>query len=46
VPSVLGSVRVGRYVTQDLFVSYEREFAEDEAGNTVSLEYSVNHRLK
>jgi translocation and assembly module TamB len=40
-----GSVRVGRYVTQDVFLSYERDLGK-EAGNTVGVEYSINRRLK
>jgi autotransporter translocation and assembly factor TamB len=40
-----GSVRVGRYVTQDIFLSYERDLSGKE-GNTVGVEYSFNRRLK
>jgi autotransporter translocation and assembly factor TamB len=42
-----GSVSVGRYVTQDLFVSYGRERKEkgEESGNKVGVEYSINRRL-
>lgn len=40
-----GSVSVGRYVTQDIFLSYERETGE-ETSNTVGVEYSINRRLK
>jgi autotransporter translocation and assembly factor TamB len=40
-----GSVSVGRYVTQDLFLSYEREFG-GEHSNTIGVEYSINRRLK
>jgi autotransporter translocation and assembly factor TamB len=40
-----GSVRVGRYVTQDLFLSYEREMGS-EHNNTAGVEYSINRRLK
>jgi autotransporter translocation and assembly factor TamB len=38
-------VGVGRYVTQDVFLSYEREFG-GEGKNTVGIEYSINRRLK
>jgi len=43
-----GSVSVGRYVTQDLFVSYGREYNEKakQSGNKVGVEYSINRRLK
>jgi autotransporter translocation and assembly factor TamB len=40
-----GRVSVGRYVTQDLFLSYEREFG-GEHSNTIGVEYSINRRLK
>jgi autotransporter translocation and assembly factor TamB len=40
-----GSVKAGRYVTQDLFLSLEREVGEDN-GTSVGLEYSINRRLK
>jgi autotransporter translocation and assembly factor TamB len=40
-----GSVKAGRYVTQDLFLSLEREVG-DEHGTTVGVEYSINRRLK
>ena len=40
-----GSFRVGRYVTQDLFLSVGREFGQD-SGTSVGLEYSVNRRMK
>jgi autotransporter translocation and assembly factor TamB len=40
-----GSVSVGRYVTQDIFLSYERKLGS-EGGNTVGIEYSINRRLK
>jgi autotransporter translocation and assembly factor TamB len=40
-----GSVSVGRYVTQDIFLSYERDFG-GKGGNTVGIEYSINRRLK
>ena len=40
-----GSVGVGRYVTQDIFLSYERRFAE-EGGNKVGVEYSLKRNLK
>jgi autotransporter translocation and assembly factor TamB len=43
----LGSskVSVGRYVTQDIFLSYERQLG-DEKGNKVGVEYSINRHLK
>jgi translocation and assembly module TamB len=40
-----GSVSLGRYVTQDIFLSYERQLGQD-GGNKVSIEYSLNPRLK
>ena len=40
-----GSVRGGRYVTQDLFLSYERHLGE-QGGNTVEVEYSLGPRVK
>jgi autotransporter translocation and assembly factor TamB len=40
-----GRVEVGRYVTQDIFMSYEREVG-GKGGNTVGIEYSINRRLK
>ena len=40
-----GSVRGGRYVTQDLFLSYERHLGE-RGGNTVEVEYSLGPRVK
>jgi len=40
-----GSFKVGRYVTQDLFLSVGREFGQD-SGTSVGLEYSVNRRMK
>src|SRR5262249_18143615 len=44
-----GTFRVGRYVTQDLFLSVGREAGQDSGtsgGTSVGLEYSVNRRLK
>jgi len=45
-----GSVRVGRYVAQDVFLSLERDFGSaangKEGGTTVGLEYSLSRRLK
>jgi autotransporter translocation and assembly factor TamB len=43
----LGSskVGVGRYITQDIFLSYERQLG-DEKGNKVGVEYSINRHLK
>lgn len=40
-----GSVRGGRYITQDLFLSYERHLGE-QSGNTVEVEYSLGPRVK
>jgi translocation and assembly module TamB len=40
-----GSFKVGRYVTQDLFLSLEREVGHD-SGTNVGLEYNINRRLK
>jgi len=40
-----GKVSVGRYVTQDIFLSYERRHG-DESGNRVGIEYSINRHLK
>ena len=40
-----GSFKVGRYVTQDLFLSLGRELGQD-SDTSVGLEYSVNRRLK
>ena len=40
-----GSVRGGRYVTQDLFLSYESHLGE-QSGNTVEVEYSLGPRVK
>jgi autotransporter translocation and assembly factor TamB len=50
-----GSVSVGRYITQDIFLSYERRFGSEgssttggntKGGNTIGVEYSINRRLK
>jgi len=42
-----GQVGVGRYVTQDIFVTYERQFSrEGESGNTVGVEYHLKGNLK
>lgn len=40
-----GSVRGGRYVTQDLFISYQHQLGE-EGRNTVGVEYSLSPRVK
>jgi autotransporter translocation and assembly factor TamB len=40
-----GSVSVGRYVTQDIFLSYERRFVEA-GGNKVGVEYNLKRNLK
>ena len=40
-----GRVSVGRYITQDIFLSYERQFGG--AGeNKLGVEYSINRHLK
>jgi translocation and assembly module TamB len=48
-----GSFKVGRYVTQDLFLTLGHEAVQDNStsrgtsgGNSVGLEYSLNRRLK
>jgi autotransporter translocation and assembly factor TamB len=45
-----GSIGAGRYINQDLFLSYEREFRDpkkgNRGGNAVGLEYSINRNLK
>ena len=48
-----GRVSVGRYITQDIFLSYERQLgnsSENSVGRTsenkVGVEYSVNRHLK
>jgi translocation and assembly module TamB len=38
-------VSVGRYITQDIFLSYEQQLG-DEKGNKVGVEYSINRNLK
>jgi autotransporter translocation and assembly factor TamB len=38
-------VSVGRYITQDIFLSYERQQGE-ESSNKVGIEYSINRHLK
>jgi autotransporter translocation and assembly factor TamB len=42
-----GEARIGagRYVTQDIFLSYERQLGK-QSGNTVGVEYSLSRRLK
>jgi autotransporter translocation and assembly factor TamB len=40
-----GSFAVGRYVTQDLFLSLGREFGE-ERSTSAGLEFSINRHLK
>ena len=40
-----GSVRGGRYVTQDLFISYQHQLGE-EGRNTVGVEYSLSPHVK
>ena len=42
-----GRIGVGRYVTQDIFVTYERQFGKSgESGNTVGVEYNIKGNLK
>jgi translocation and assembly module TamB len=41
-----GSVQVGRYVTDDLFLTLEQEFGTEESATTLGLEYSITRRLK
>lgn len=51
-----GSVRMGRYVTQDLFLSLEQQLGQDSSaaassgtttgGTTIGAEYSLNRNLK
>jgi autotransporter translocation and assembly factor TamB len=38
-------VGTGKYITQDIFLSYERQLGK-EGGDTVGVEYSINRRLK
>ena len=38
-------VGTGKYITQDIFLSYERQLGTV-PGNTVGVEYSINQRLK
>lgn len=40
-----GKVSVGRYITQDIFLSYERQLGNDNS-NKVGVEYSINRHLK
>ena len=40
-----GSVTGGRYVTQDLFISYEHHLGQ-QGGNTVGVEYSLSPHVK
>lgn len=40
------SAKVGRYVTQDLFLSYERGLGGKNNGSTVGAEYSLSRRMK
>ncbi len=40
-----GRVSVGRYITQDIYLSYDRHLG-DEGGNTIGLELSLNRHLK
>jgi translocation and assembly module TamB len=41
----LGGVGVGRYITQDIFLSYKRQFGHT-GGNKVGVEYSLKRNLK
>src|SRR5262245_11934713 len=45
-----GKVSVGRYITQDIFLSYEHQSGAErsgvERGNRVGVEYSINRHLK
>ena len=47
-----GRAGVGRYLTQDLYLTYERTYGyrdptqDDRGGNTVGLEYTVNRNFK
>jgi translocation and assembly module TamB len=38
-------IRAERYITQDIFLSYERQLGA-ESGNTVGVEYSLSRRLR
>ncbi len=38
-------IGTGKYITQDIFLSYERQLGK-EGDNTVGIEYSLNRRLK
>jgi translocation and assembly module TamB len=38
------SISAGQYITQDLFLSYERQFGK-EGGNTVGVEYNLSQEL-
>src|SRR5918992_5495010 len=38
------SISAGQYITQDLFLSYERQFGK-EGGNTVGVEYNLSREL-
>ena len=40
-----GSVSIGQYVTQDIFMSYEVGMGKG-GGNRVGVEYSINRALK
>jgi len=40
------SAKVGRYVTQDLFLSYERNQGGKEGNQTIGAEYTINRRWK
>ena len=44
------SIGAGRYISQDLFLTYDRTFRDpnkgNRGGNTVGIEYSINQNLK
>lgn len=40
------STKVGRYVTQDLYLSYEHEVKDREPTNTIGAEYSLSRHLR
>ncbi len=45
-----GSIGAGRYISQDLFLTFDRHFRDPQkdnrSGNTVGIEYSINDNLK
>jgi hypothetical protein len=42
-PTITGSVKIGRYITQDIFLSFEPELGADN-GNTVGVDYNLTRR--